>query len=249
MSFNEKIRKTAEANRSRTVLALDLEERDPKQLAMKSEKLLQKVGKHICAVKINRQLAMSLGMRGGIDRVVDLAHDLALPAIMDAKLNDVGHTNEFMARSFFDIGFDAIIASPVAGWENGLDTVFAQANSRGRAVILLVYMSNPGAEAFYSMLVVQGREAPKPVFELLAGMAIQWKAQGVVVGATKPDIISRVRELVGPGMGIYSPGVGAQGGDPRKALDAGSTYLIVGRAIYGAPEPEKAAMEFQGLVS
>ena len=249
MSFSEKIQKAAEANRSRTVLALDLEERDPKQLAMKSERLLQKVGKHICAVKINRQLAMSLGMRGGIDRVVELAHGLGLPAIMDAKLNDVGHTNEFMARSFFDIGFDSVIASPVAGWENGLDRVFAEANSRGRAVLLLVYMSNPGAETFYSMVGSHGGEAPKPVFELLAGMAIQWKAQGVVVGATKPDMISRVRELVGPGMGIYSPGVGAQGGDPRKALDAGSTYLIVGRAIYGAPEPEKAAMEFQALVS
>ena len=249
MSFSERIWKTAEANKSRTVLALDLEEHDPKQLAIKSEELLQKVGKHICAVKINRQLAMSLGMRGGLDRVVDLAHELALPAIMDAKLNDVGHTNEFMARSFFDIGFDAIIASPVAGWENGLDSVFAQANSRGRAIILLVYMSNPGAEAFYSIVGAHGRETPRPVFELLTEMAIQWKAQGVVVGATKPDVISRVRELVGPGMGIYSPGVGAQGGDPGKALRAGSTYLIIGRAIYGAPEPERAAMEFQGLVS
>ena len=249
MSFSEKIRKAAEENRSRTVLALDLEEREPKQLAKKSEKLLRKVGKHICAVKINRQLAMSLGMRGGLDKVVELAHGLGLPAIMDAKLNDVGHTNEFMARSFFDIGFDAVIASPVAGWENGLDTVFAEANSRGRAVILLVYMSNPGADTLYSMLGAQGGEAPKPVFEILARMAVQWKAQGVVVGATKPEIIARVRELIGPTMGIYSPGIGAQGGDPRKALDAGSTYLIVGRAIYGVPEPEKAAIELKGLVS
>lgn len=249
MSFSEKMRKAAEANKSRTVLALDLQESDPKQLATKSERLLQKVCKYICAVKINRQLAMALGMRGGIDRVVELAHDLALPAIMDAKLNDVGHTNEFMARSFFDIGFDAIIASPVAGWENGLDTVFAQANSRGRGVILLVYMSNPGAEAFYSMVGATGGAAPKPVFELLAEMAVRWNAQGVVVGATRPEIISRVRQLVGPRMAIYSPGVGAQGGDARKALDAGSTYLIVGRAIYGASDPEKEAIELRGLVS
>ena len=77
---------------------------------------------------------------------------MALPTIMDAKLNDVGHTNEFMTHSFFDIGFDAIIASPIVGWENGLDTVFAEANSRGKGVMLLVYMSNPGAEAFYSMV-------------------------------------------------------------------------------------------------
>jgi orotidine-5'-phosphate decarboxylase len=249
VSFSEKIRKTAEANRTRTILALDLEAHDPEQLATKSEALIRKVSNHICAVKINRQLAMALGVRGGIDQVVKLAHEFGLPAIMDAKLNDVGHTNEFMARSFFDKGFDAIIASPVAGWENGLDTVFTQANSRGRGVILLVYMSNPGAEAFYSMVGSPHGETAKPVFEFFSEMAVRWQAQGVVVGATRPDMISRVRGLVGPGMAIYSPGVGTQGGDPRKALDAGSTYLIVGRAIYGDPEPDRAAIALQGLVS
>ncbi len=50
-------------------------------------------------------------------------------------------------------------------------------------------------------------------------------------------------------MAIYSPGVGVQGGDAKKALDAGSTYLIVGRSIYNADDPEKAAMEFRNLVS
>jgi orotidine-5'-phosphate decarboxylase len=249
VSFEEKIRKAAEVNKSRTVLALDLEGREPRQLGVKSKELLQKVSKYVCAVKINRQLVMSLGMPGGVESIVRLAHDLSLPTIMDAKLNDVGHTNEFIARSYFDIGFDAIIASPVAGWENGLDTVFAQANSRGRAVIILVYMSNPGAEAFYSLVGAHGGEAPKPVFELLAERAVQWKAHGVVVAATRPEIISRVRLLVGSEVAIYSPGVGAQGGDAKKALDAGSDYLIVGRSIYSASDPAKAAMDFRDLTS
>ncbi len=248
MSFAEKIQNAAEASKSRIVLALDLEGKEPEQLAAKSEKLLRKVSRYICAVKVNRQLVMSLGL-GGVEPVVRLAHDLSLPTIMDAKLNDVGHTNEFMARSYFDVGFDAVIASPVAGWENGLDRVFAQANSRGRAVILLVYMSNPGAEAFYSLEGAHGRGAPRPVFELLAEMAVEWGAHGVIVGATRPEVIARVRELVGSKLAIYSPGVGAQGGDAKKALDAGSTYLIVGRAIYNAFDPEKAAMELRGSIS
>ncbi len=242
MSFDERIRKAAELNKSRIVLALDLEGGDVQQLAAKSKELLKKISKYVCAVKINRQLTMSLGMHGGVESIITLAHDLSLPTIMDAKLNDVGHTNEFIARSYFDMGFDAIIASPVAGWENGLDIVFAQANFRGRAVILLVYMSNPGADAFYSLVGAHGREAPRPVFELLAEKAVQWKAHGVIVGATRPEIISRVRQLIGPQLPIYSPGVGAQGGSAKDALAAGSTYLIVGRAIYDAPEPVKAAI-------
>jgi orotidine-5'-phosphate decarboxylase len=87
------------------------------------------------------------------------------------------------------------------------------------------------------------------VFEILAEMAVEWGAHGVIIGATRPEVITRVRELVGQGLAIYSPGVGAQGGDARKALDAGSTYIIVGRAIYNAPDPEKAAMEFRASIS
>jgi orotidine-5'-phosphate decarboxylase len=248
VSFEEKIRNAAEVNKSRTVLALDLEDPDLDRLAATSKDVLQKASKYICAVKINRQLVLSLGLRNGVDSIIKFANELSLPTIMDAKLNDVGHTNEFMARSYFDIGFDAIIASPVAGWENGLDTVFKLANSRGKSVILLTYMSNPGAEAFYSLMASRTNQSPRPVFELLLEMAVQWKAHGVVVGATKPEIIKRVRQLAGPKLAIYSPGAGAQGGDAKKAFDAGSTYLIVGRAIYTAADPAKAAMEFRGLL-
>lgn len=248
MSFAERIAKTADTNKSRIVLALDLEGKEPEQLAAKSEELLRRVGPHICAVKVNRQLAMSLGLNR-VEKIVHAAHELPLPTIMDAKLNDVGHTNEFMARTYFDCGFDAIIASPVAGWEDGLDKVFAQATSRGRAVILLVYMSNPGADAFYSLQGAHGNDTPRPIFELLAQRAVEWRAHGVVVGATRPDIITRVRELVGRELEIYSPGVGKQGGDPRRAIDAGANYLIVGRSIYGASDPERAVIELQQSIS
>ena len=50
-----------------------------------------------------------------------------------------------------------------------------------------------------------------------------------------------VRTLVGPKFPIYSPGVGAQGGDPKIAVEAGATYLIIGRAIYASADPRSAA--------
>jgi orotidine-5'-phosphate decarboxylase len=154
-----------------------------------------------------------------------------------------------MARTYFDMGFDAVIASPIAGWENGLDTVFEAANSRKKGVILLTHMSNPGAEAFYSLMAQQPDGHGKPVFEILTALAVEWKAKGVIVGATQPQVISRVRQLAGPNLPIYSPGVGAQGGDPKAALEAGSTFLVVGRSIYNSSEPAKAAMEFRRLLA
>jgi len=249
VSFQDKVRAASEANNSRIVLALDLESPEPSELRRKSEELLQKVAEHVCAVKINRQLVLSLGLRGGVDCIVEVAHEHSLPVIMDAKLNDVRHTNEFMMRAYTDAGFDAIIASPVAGWEGGLDAVFNLAASQGKGVLLLVYMSSPGADKFYSLKVSRNDEKPKELFELLAEMAIDWKADGVIVGATKPQVIRRVRQLSGPRMDIYSPGVGTQGGDAREAIDAGSSYLIVGRSIYQAANPAKVAREYRDLTS
>jgi orotidine-5'-phosphate decarboxylase len=249
VSFQDKIQSASKSRKSKIVLALDLEDRDPTRLASKSSELLRKVSEYVCAVKINRQLVLALGLRNGVDSIVKMAHEFSLPAIMDAKLNDIGHTNEFMARMYMDVGFDAIIASPVAGWDDGLDEVFRLANLHGKSIILLVYMSNPGAETFYSLNVSGADQRPRPVFELLTELAVRWKSHGVIVGATKPEIISRVRSLAGSELAIYSPGVGVQGGDPRKALKAGADYLIVGRTIYNAEDPERAARELRDLTA
>ena len=245
MSFQEKILSVASRNQSRTVLALDLEDPDPSKLLSRSMDVLRSVGDLICAVKVNRQLILGLGLGAVADSVIKLASDLSLPTIMDAKLNDVGHTNEFMARMYFDAGFDAVIASPVAGWEGGLDVVFEAAASRKKGVLLLTYMSNPGAEAFYSLIADRGKGGKKPVFEVLTERALEWNAHGLIVGATRPQIISRVGQLVSSKLPIYSPGVGAQGGEAKRAVEAGATYLIVGRAIYASNDPRSAATRFR----
>lgn len=241
MPFSNLIRASSERAQSRIVLALDLENDNPEALVEKCDEVLEDVYEYICAVKINRQLVLALGL-AIVSQIVRKAHERSLPVIMDAKLNDVGHTNSFMMESYIHAGFDAVIASPITGWRGGMDSVFELARRKDRGVILLVYMSNPGAEQFYSMMTSTGG-GQKPVFEVFTQMAIEWEADGLVVGATHPEIIRRVRTLVGPSMGIYSPGVGAQGGDAKKALEFGSTYLIVGRTIYASTSPRDTARE------
>lgn len=245
MSFEEKIRATANRNQSRTVLALDLEDHDSSSLIKRNRELIENIKDQICAIKINRQLVLALGIPAVSDQIIKLAEHLSIPTIMDAKLNDVGHTNEFMARTYFDAGFDAVIASPIVGWENGLDNVFALARARNRGVILLTYMSNPGAEAFYSLMAKERNGGTMPVFEILIRLGLEWKASGLIVGATNPGVISRVHDLAGSQLAIYSPGVGAQGGDAGRTVEAGATYLIVGRSIYASTDPRKAAISFR----
>ena len=241
MPFPNLIRISSERAQSKIVLALDLENKDPQTLVQKCEEILEDVCTYICAVKINRQLVLALGLRT-VSEIVRKAHERSLPVIMDAKLNDVGHTNSFMMESYIHAGFDAVIASPITGWRGGMDSVFELARRNDKGIILLVYMSNPGAEQFYSMMTGTGDEQ-KPIFEVFTQMAIEWGADGLVVGSTHPEIIRRVRTLLGPSMGIYSPGVGTQGGDAKKALEFGSTYLIVGRTIYASTSPRDTARE------
>jgi orotidine-5'-phosphate decarboxylase len=239
LPFAEIIHESSNRIQSRIVLALDIENGKPQAIMKKCNNVLEDVAEDICAVKVNRQLVLSLGLPM-VSQLVRNVHEHSLPVVMDAKLNDVGHTNAFMMRSFMRTGFDAIIASPVTGWKDGLDIVFELGRKDDKGIILLVYMSNPGAEQFYSVMVstVTGQ---KPIFECFTQMAVEWGADGIVVGATRPDIIRRVRSLVGPSMGIYSPGIGAQGGNAKKAIESGATYLIVGRTIYASPKPRDAA--------
>jgi len=241
LSFPNLMKASSERYQSKIVLALDLENKDPQTLVQKCEEILEDVYGYICAVKINRQLVLALGLRT-VSEIVRKAHERSLPVIMDAKLNDVGHTNSFMMESYIHAGFDAVIASPITGWRGGMDSVFELARRNDKGIILLVYMSNPGAEQFYSMMTGTGDEQ-KPIFEVFTQMAIEWGADGLVVGSTHPEIIRRVRTLLGPSMGIYSPGVGTQGGDAKKALEFGSTYLIVGRTIYASTSPRDTARE------
>jgi len=233
------MRASSERAHSRIVLALDLQNSDYQRLLKQSDGILESVANYICAVKINRQLVLALGLPT-VSQIVRHAHERSLPVIMDAKLNDVGHTNSFMMESYVRAGFDAVIASPITGWEGGMDSVFEIARKEDKGVILLTYMSNPGAEQFYSMMTAVG-DRQRPIFETFAQMAVEWRADGLVVGATRPDIIKRVRSIIGPSMEIYSPGVGAQGGDGRKALETGANYLIVGRTIYDSQSPADAA--------
>ena len=70
---------------------------------------------------------------------------------------------------------------------------------------------------------------------------MKWGADGVVVGATVPQKISEVKQILGEKVDIYSPGVGAQGGAAETAVKAGANYLIVGREIVNSDDPAAAA--------
>ena len=111
----------------------------------------------------------------------------------------------------------------------GDDSVKACVDAAKGQVFVVTEMSHPG-----------GKQFTAPVADKLAALARSAGARGIVAPATRPDRIAALREIIG-GLEIISPGVGAQGGKASDAIRAGADYIIVGRAIYDAPDPGSAA--------
>jgi len=233
---------------SNIVLALDPFPREPRHLLEMSTKIFEKVHPYICALKINRQLVLPLGLFSGVQKILKLAHEKELPTIMDCKINDVGYTNRVIAEYYFKAGFDAVIANPFVGWEEGLQPIFEVARSKRRGVILLVYMSHRGASEGYGQTIRDPKtERYTLQYVAFAQKALEWKADGAVVGATYPEKIKEIHSILKDSVPIFSPGVGAQGGDVKTAVKAGARYLIVGRAITLAEDPAKTARSIRDI--
>jgi orotidine-5'-phosphate decarboxylase len=251
LSFRARMAQTEKKKESNIVLAFDFPFEKPmnrKKLFSNAEQLLEAVHPYLCAVKFNHHLVLPLGTFDGVQKLVEKAHDKGLMAIMDCKVNDIGATNQVIAEYYYAAGFDALIANPFVGWEEGLEPIFEVAGRLRRGVILLVYMSHKAAAEGYGQTIVDAETGTKTLqYVSFAKKVLKYGADGAVVGATYPEKIREVHKILGEKVPIYSPGIGAQGGKAQAALMAGAAYLIVGREITLAENPAEAAKKIRDI--
>ena len=124
MSFKIEMECSARQKDSNIILALDLVSDSHSALLSKSIALLKKIQPYICAVKINHHLVLPLGLFNSVKKILKTAQGFELLTIMDCKINDIGNTNRVIAENYYNAGFDAVIANPFIGWEEGLQPVF-----------------------------------------------------------------------------------------------------------------------------
>ncbi|HOB94532.1 MAG TPA: orotidine-5'-phosphate decarboxylase [Aquabacterium sp.] len=140
-----------------------------------------------------------------------------VPVILDAKRGDIGSTAEQYAReAFVRYGADAVTLSPFMGF----DSIEPYMAYDGKGLILLCRTSNPGGSDLQAQRLQDGSLLYEHIARLAAG---PWNRNGqlaLVVGATFPAEIARVRELA-PTLPLLIPGVGAQGGDAEATVRAG----------------------------
>jgi len=149
-----------------------------------------------------------------------------IPVILDAKRGDIGSTAEqYAVEAFERYKADAVTVNPYMG----RDSVEPYLAYPDKGVILLCRTSNPGGSDL-QFLETNGEKLYERVARLAAG---EWNTSGqmsLVVGATFPSEIARVRAIVGD-LPLLVPGIGAQGGDIEATVKAGRSANATGLMI------------------
>ena len=145
-----------------------------------------------------------------------------VPIVLDAKRGDIGSSAEQYAIEAFErYGADAVTLSPFMGF----DSVAPYLKYHGKGAFLLCRTSNPGGDDLQNQRLAGLAGEPR-LFEHIAELAQgPWNLNGqlgLVVGATYPEEIARVRQIA-PSLPLLIPGVGTQGGDAKATVKAGLT--------------------------
>ena len=224
MSFYARLRTIQKKNNSLLCVGLDPDIRKiPQHLLTCNDpigefcrRIIEVTSDLVCAYKLNLAFFEALGEQGWstVHRVL-----ATIPAevitIGDAKRGDIGNTAEMYARALFDdFKFNAATVNAYMGE----DSIGPFIENSAHGAFLLALTSNTGARDFQH-LKVRG----KPLYEHVAAKAKKWNRNeniGLVVGATRPAQLKRVR-LLAPEIPLLIPGVGAQGGDVKLAIRDG----------------------------
>jgi orotidine-5'-phosphate decarboxylase len=227
MDFLEKLLLAAHTNKSLLCIGLDP---DPGLMPRTSvlefnRAIVDATSDLVCAYKPNLAFYEALGIEGlkALEKTVAYIPE-AIPVIGDAKRGDIGSTARAYARALFEtIGFDAATVNPYLGYDS-LEPFIEYAE---KGVFILCRTSNLGSAHFQDLLLSEKssktQKVAKPLFEIVAQRSKEWNTHGnvgLVVGATYPEELRRVRQLC-PDMPLLIPGVGAQGGDLASAVRYG----------------------------
>ncbi len=171
-----------------------------------------------------------------------------IPVILDAKRGDIDATAEAYAASIFGhYGVAAVTLSPYMGRDAA--TPFLAWPDKG--LFLLCRTSNPGAGAFQDLRVSKNGGKEGSLYVAVARECLSWSTSiGLVVAGNDLDALKAVRSAA-PGAWFLSPGIGAQGGDPAKAFEAGrredgaGVLVVAARSVADAADPAKAARDLR----
>jgi orotidine-5'-phosphate decarboxylase len=218
-----------------------LRDRDPLFTFLKD--IIEATSNTAIAYKPNIAFYETLGFSGWklLEKILEIIPpDILL--IADAKRADIGNSSRKYAELFFhNYKFDAITVSPYLGQ----DSVIPFMDFEDRGIFVLCLTSNKGSQDFQYLNIDS-----EPLYLRIARKVSEWNLRsgncGLVVGATHPEDMGSIRE-VAPELPFLIPGIGAQGGNLKIAVQfgtdaaSGCALITASRSIlYASPDVDFA---------
>jgi len=242
MKFQDKLDAIIAKNNSLLCVGLDQGEFEF------NRKIIDQTHDLVCAYKPNFAFYEALGTRGweNLKQTIDYLrfNYPEIATIADAKRADIGNTNNGYAAAIFDeLKFDAATVNPYFGREALLPFL----DRKDKGIIVLCKTSNPGSGEFQDFIWKK----------VAQNVANEWNKNNnclLVVGATYPEELKQVRQIVGE-MTLLVPGIGAQGGEVEKAVKAGLNSKRAGliinssRGIIFAENPRQEAKKLKDEIN
>jgi orotidine-5'-phosphate decarboxylase len=194
-------------------------------------RLLDRVAGQIDVIKFNYPLVL----KEGLELITRVREIYPKPILADFKIADVPVTNDRIIALCRQAGADGVMVQGFIG----IDAIQSAIAAAGEMKVFVVtQLTNPGGLDFTGRFT-----------EEFAGLARMLGAAGVQAPGNRPEVVRKVREIVGEEMMIACCGIGPQGGEFGAAIAAGGDFEIIGRAIYQAPDPARAAAEIRAAIA
>lgn len=237
MTFTEKLDQAWAHSNSMLMIGLDPDpQRFPAEIQGRPDAIyefcraiIDATAPYVCGIKPQIAYFASQSAEAQLEALLRYVREQypQLPIVLDAKRGDIGSTAEQYAQEAFErYQADAVTVNPYMGY----DSVQPYLSWQEKGVIVLCRTSNKGGSDLQFVDTAEG----VPLYLHVAGLvADRWNANGqcaLVVGATFPDELAKVRERVGD-MPLLVPGIGAQGGDIPATVKAGSNKHGTGMMI------------------
>lgn len=254
MSFLEKLDQAVKKNNSLLCLGLDIDlsripdnfHKGDDPIFLFNREIVDATKDLVCAFKPNMAFYEMYGVYGlsSLIRTIEYIQATDIPVILDAKRGDVGHSSTAYAKAIFQVfKADATTVNPYMGH----DSIEPFIEYQEKGVFVLCLTSNSGFNDF------QVAGADEPLYKSVARHVKEWDHYGncgLVVGATKPEQLKEIHEMV-PDMPLLIPGIGAQGGDLEASVKFGGKRAILNasRSILYAANPREEAQKLRDEIN
>jgi orotidine-5'-phosphate decarboxylase len=227
MKFKEKLLEISNINNSLVCVGLDVDKQKMPKFLFESSKypylefnksIIKATKDIVCAYKLNMAFYEILGKKGVdlLEKTVEYIPKNII-IILDGKRNDIGNTAKKYAQASFDcFNADAVTINPYLG----RDSVNPFLDYKDKCSFILSKTSNESANDFQNLKI-----SSIPLYQIVAQKIIDWNKNdncGAVVGATYPNELKTIRQILGENIPILIPGIGKQGGDIKKTVRNGT---------------------------